>query len=213
MNDRAKNKGANGSNDAIVFLRRVPIALILLRALLAPVVVLLAIYYPSRPAFGACLIIAFFSDIFDGILARRMNVATPNLRRLDSIADTAFYVGTAFAVWHLYPSVVSQHLVALMLLVGLEAARYIFDFYKFGREASYHMWSSKLWGIALFVGIFSLLVLGSSGITFSAAIYLGIIADIEGLAISVIISEWESDIPTLVHAYRRRVTQAGRLSA
>ena len=94
--------------------------------------------------------------------------------------------------------------MALVTLVGLEVTRYIFDIRKFGREASYHMWSSKLWGIALFVGIFSVLVLGSSGIAVSAAIYLGIIADMEGLAISVIINEWESDIPTFVHAHQRR---------
>lgn len=190
----------------------VPLALTAVRALLAPVVVLLAIFHPIRPAFGACLIAAFVSDIFDGILARRMNVVTPILRRLDSITDTIFYLCTAFAVWHLYPSVILQHMVALVALAGLEVVRYIFDLRKFGREASYHMWSSKLWGIALFVGIFSLLALGSSGIAVSAAIYLGIVADIEGLTISVIINEWESDIPTFLHAYRRRSAKAAQVS-
>jgi len=189
-----------------------PLALTALRALLAPVVVLLAIFYPSRAAFGACLIAAFVSDIFDGILARRMNVATPMLRRLDSITDTIFYLCTAFAVWHIYPSVISQHMIALVALAGLEIVRYVFDLRKFGREASYHMWSSKIWGIALFLGIFSLLALGSSGIAVSAAIYLGIVADIEGLTISVIINEWESDIPTFVHAYRRRSAKAAHVS-
>lgn len=190
----------------------VPLALTAVRALLAPVVVLLAIFHPSRSAFGACLIAAFVSDVFDGILARRMNVATPILRRLDSITDTIFYLCTAFAVWHLYPSVILQHMVALVALAGLEVVRYIFDLRKFGREASYHMWSSKLWGIALFVGIFSLLALGSSGVAVSAAIYLGIVADIEGLTISVIINEWESDIPTFLHAYRRRSAKAAQVS-
>ena len=103
-------------------------------------------------------------------------------------------------------------MVALVALAGREVARYIFDLRKFGREASYHMWSSKIWGIALFLGIFSLLALGSSGIAVSAAIYLGIVADIEGLTISVIINEWESDIPTFVHAYRRRSAKAAQVS-
>jgi len=206
-----RDTGVDRSDNSAVLLRRLPLALTALRALLAPVVVLLAIFHPSRPAFGACLVVAFLSDVFDGILARRMNVATPNLRRLDSITDTIFYVCTAFAVWYLYPAVISQHVIALVALVGLETARYIFDLRKFGREASYHMWSSKLWGIALFVGIFSVLVLGSSGIAVSAAIYLGIIADIEGLIISIIINNWESDIPTFVHAYRRRVAKATQL--
>lgn len=188
--------------------RHIPIILTASRGLLAPVVVLLAVFHRSKPAFGACLIFAFVSDIFDGIIARRMNVATPNLRRLDSITDTIFYLCTAFAAWHLYPSAVEQHLTALIVLGVLEVARYVFDLRKFGREASYHMWSSKLWGIALFCGLFSLLALGSAGIAVAAAIYLGIIADIEGLAISVILREWESDIPTFAHAYQRRVARA-----
>lgn len=200
------------SDILVAFALRVPLALTALRALLAPVVVLLAIFHPSRPAFGACLVVAFVSDIFDGILARRMNVATSNLRRLDSITDTIFYLCTAFAVWYLYPSVISQHMVALVCLFVLEVARYVFDLHKFGREASYHMWSSKLWGIALFAGIFSLLVLRSSGIAVSLAIYVGILADIEGLAISIIMNKWESDIPTFVHARHRRIAKPDQIS-
>jgi hypothetical protein len=33
---------------------------------------------------------------------------------------------------------------------------------KFGRKASYHTWSSKLWGIALCIGFFALLALGTT---------------------------------------------------
>ena len=191
-------------------MRQIPVVLTGVRALLAPVAVLLAVFYPSHIAFGTCLVVALLSDIFDGILARRLNVATPNLRRLDSIADTIFYVCIAFAAWYLYPSVIAEHIVALVALGALELARYVFDLRKFGREASYHMWSSKLWGLALFAGLFSLLALGVAGVAVTAAIYLGVIADIEGLAISMILPEWESDVPTFVHAHRRR---AGSLNS
>ncbi len=185
-------------------INHLPLALTALRVVLAPIVVLLAIMQPSPIAFGVCLIIAFLSDVFDGILARRLNVATPNLRRLDSLADSVFYLCATFAVWTLYPAVIMEHMLALMLLGALEAARYIFDLRKFGREASYHMWSSKLWGVALFAGFFSLLALGASGIAVSAAIYIGIIADIEGLAISIIMTEWKTDVPSFIHAIRLR---------
>ena len=60
-------------------------------------VVLLALYLPSPSGFGLCLIAAFLSDVFDGILARRLGVATPTLRRLDSIADSVFYLAAVFA--------------------------------------------------------------------------------------------------------------------
>ena len=82
----------------------IPLLLTALRAALGPVVVAMSLVAPSRLAFGACLVIAFLSDVFDGIIARRLGIATPALRRLDSIADTVFYVGATFAVWQLFPS-------------------------------------------------------------------------------------------------------------
>jgi hypothetical protein len=79
-------------------------------------------------------------------------IATANLRRLDSVADTLFYAACFFAAWHLYPAAITQHVGSLVVLGALEVMRYASDFVKFRREASYHMWSSKVWGIALFGG-------------------------------------------------------------
>jgi CDP-diacylglycerol--glycerol-3-phosphate 3-phosphatidyltransferase len=182
----------------------IPLGLTGLRAMLAPIVVMLAIYAPSQVAFGMCLILAFVSDILDGVVARRLDIATPNLRRLDSVADSAFYVAATFAAWFLYPRVIDDHFAALLLLAALELARYAFDFAKFGREASYHMWSSKVWGVALFVAFFALLATGYTGQAVAVAIYLGILADIEGLAISFALRRWRSDVPSIFHALKLR---------
>ena len=38
----------------------------------------------------------------------------------------------------------------------------------------------------------------------SAAIYVGIVADVEGLLISCMLRKWQTDVPSLVHAYRLR---------
>jgi CDP-diacylglycerol--glycerol-3-phosphate 3-phosphatidyltransferase len=183
---------------------RIPLALTGLRAALAPVMVLLALAWPAPGAFAACLVAAFVSDVFDGVIARRLGVATPGLRRLDSIADSIFYVGALFAAWHLHPSAITAHAAALIALAALEAARYAFDLRKFGKEASYHMWSSKLWGIALFVGFFALLVFGEERWLVPAAIWIGIVADVEGLAISLTLRQWRNDVPTFWHARRLR---------
>jgi CDP-diacylglycerol--glycerol-3-phosphate 3-phosphatidyltransferase len=182
----------------------VPVALTSLRALLAPVVVLLAMFHPDRFLFGVCLATAFVSDILDGVVARRLGVATSTLRRLDSAADSAFYLGALYAAWRLYPVVIVDHGRALLVLAGLELARYVFDFLKFRREASYHMWSAKLWGVLLFIAFFSLLALGRAGPVFGLAVYVGILADLEGLAISGILPAWRTDVPTFVHAIRIR---------
>jgi CDP-diacylglycerol--glycerol-3-phosphate 3-phosphatidyltransferase len=69
------------------------------------------------------------------------------------------------------------------------------------------MWSSKIWGILLFAGFFALLALGRDGLPVDLAIYAGIIADLEGLAISIVLREWKSDVPSIVHAFRIRDRQ------
>mgnify|MGYP006920663574 CR=1 FL=1 len=41
------------------------------------------------------------------------------------------------------------------------------------------------------------------------AIYVGILSDLEGLAISMLLREWQTDVPSFVHALRiRRAGQA-----
>lgn len=187
--------------------RRIPLLLTSIRAALAPVVAILALFYPfypfypSKTAFGFCLVTALLTDVFDGILARRLGIATPNLRRLDSVADSLFYAAATFAAWRLYPAAIAERLAPIAVLVLLEIVRYTFDAVKFRREASYHMWSSKLWGLALFAAFFALLARGSDRFL-TAAIFIGIAADLEGLAISVVLRSWKNDVPTLFHAIR-----------
>jgi phosphatidylglycerophosphate synthase len=185
-----------------MLLNSIPIGLTVLRALLGPVMLLLAFFNPNELAFGICLVLAFLSDYFDGVIARRLGIATANLRRMDSIADSIFYISALAAAWYLYGDLLKPHFLALSLLGVVEVARYVFDYFKFGKEASYHMWSSKFWGLTLFIGFFSLLVYQKSGWPVSLAIYVGIVADLEGLAISVVLKNWKNDVPTIFHAMR-----------
>lgn len=83
-------------------------ALTALRAALAPCMIILAIQKAPGWAFVACLTVAFLSDIYDGVLARRFGVATPALRRFDSITDDIFYLSTTWAAWLIYPNVMFQ---------------------------------------------------------------------------------------------------------
>jgi hypothetical protein len=104
--------------------------------------------------------------------------------------------------------VIRDNLALGAVLVLLELARYALDLCKFGREASYHMWSSKAWGIALFAGFVSVLVFDRGGLFAVAAIAVGIVADLEGLAISIALRSWRTDVPSIVHALRLRRSQA-----
>lgn len=185
-------------------LNHVPVALTLLRAALGPVVLALAAYRPSPLVFACCLVIAFVSDIFDGVIARRLGVATEAVRRLDSVADSIFYVCAGISAYWLYPQAIRERLAPLCVLLALEVTRYVVDWAKFRRETSYHMWSSKLWGIFLFLGFFALLGFGQAGVLLTMAICVGILADAEGLLISLVLPVWRHDVPTVFHALGMR---------
>jgi len=187
--------------------RSLPWALVWLRLLLAPLMLLLAWRWPEPAAFAVCLALAFLSDVFDGVLARRWGTVTPGLRRVDSLVDTLFCLCALGAVWLCRPEVVRGAATLLVLLLALEGLRYVVDLSKFGREASYHMWSAKLWAALLYLAFFMVLVLGQGGMWVTAALLLGIVSDLEGLAASLLLPEWRHDVPSLLHAWRLRRTQ------
>jgi phosphatidylglycerophosphate synthase len=184
--------------------RQAPILLTALRGVLGPFVIACAYLRPDPTLLACCVVVAFLSDVFDGIIARRLGVATANLRRLDSIADSVFYLCALWAVWVLHPGIILANAAPLLVLAAVEGARYLLDVWKFGREASYHMWSSKAWGIALCVAFVAAFATEEPGLLPLLAIGIGVIADAEGLLISLTLRSWRHDVPTIFHALRIR---------
>jgi phosphatidylglycerophosphate synthase len=183
---------------------RLPALLVSLRAALGPVILVASLrHWPWVWPVGI-LVAAFLSDVFDGIIARRLGVATERLRLADSVVDIGFYLFVAAACLLAYPEVWRQHRTGILLVAGLEAGRWVFDLAKFGRIASYHMWSSKLWGILLFLGFGEVFARGGPGVLFTAAVVVGVVNEVEGLAASLILPWWRHDVPSAWHALALR---------
>lgn len=180
---------------------RLPWALIATRAALAPVVILLALN-GQGPWIAVAIVAATLTDIFDGVVARRLGVATEALRRADSLIDTVFYLGVLAAVLLLFSEVVRIHAVGLAALIGLEVARAGYDLWRYRRLAAYHMWSAKAWGVALALGLVALFGWGQTGWPVAVAVWLGVATNAEGLAASVVLDRWHHDVPSLAHALR-----------
>jgi CDP-diacylglycerol--glycerol-3-phosphate 3-phosphatidyltransferase len=154
--------------------------------------------------FALAVLTAFVSDIYDGVIARRLGVATPELRHLDSRVDLVFYATAAWAVWKLHPDVVRTYALPGLAVIALDLVRYAFDFTKFGRDAAYHAWSSKLWGLVLAAALVLLLGFGLVKPLVPLAAALGLIAQVEGLLISIVLPTWTHDVPSVIHARRIR---------
>lgn len=176
-------------------MRRVPFALVVFRAIAGPLLVSAAILRAPGVLLAAILVLAFLSDVFDGIIARRLGVATERLRSADSIVDTFFYIAAVIALWLYAPSVLIANTTGILIIVVLEVARQALERIKYGRMAAYHFWSAKAWGVMLALGFIEAFLTGAPGPLFRIAIIVGIVADVEGFVASLILSRWHHDIP------------------
>ena len=185
----------------------VPLAMTTIRIILAPFILFWAGNGRAGLPYVLCLITAFVTDYFDGVVARKLGVASATVRRYDSAADVIFYVAAFLAVWLVYPEQVRAHWLGLSLVASLEAIRVTIDYLKFRREASYHMWSAKAWNISLFAALTGLMGFGVSGWLFQLPIVVGMITNLEGLAASLLLPKWTHDVPTVFHAYKIRQSE------
>lgn len=181
----------------------IPIALIVFRFLLAPIILLLA-YVVGEGAKTIIVILMYLgllSDILDGIIARKQNISSAKLRRLDSQTDMIFWLSIGFATWILYPKLISDNSAVIWTILGMEIACYVISFLKFKRETCTHAFLSKLWGITLLVAFTSLIGFNHAGIPFALAIIMGLISHIDRILITLILPKWTHDIPSAYHAY------------
>lgn len=181
----------------------IPIALIIFRLCLAPVILLLE-WYSVNNASMIILFLMFLgllSDIFDGIIARKQNISTEKLRRMDSQVDMVFWLSIGISTYFLHPGIIKANQIPILLLIGMELSCYAISFLKFGKETCTHAYLSKFWGISLFVCFVSILGFGYAGIPFYCCLILGFIAHIDVILIILILPKWAHDIPSCYHAY------------
>jgi phosphatidylglycerophosphate synthase len=175
-----------------------------LRVMLCPVMVWGAKKNWSGKVLAFIVVIALVDDIYDGVLARRWGWDSPSVRLWDSLADTVFYLGVAGAVWLRDPKVIRGNWVLFAILFGLEGTRYVFDMVKFGKAASYHSYMAKAWGLLLAAAMVGVFAFERLRILVPIAVAWGIVVNLEGLAMSILLPRWRNDIKTLPLAWKAR---------
>lgn len=181
----------------------IPIGLILFRFLLAPIILGLAYFIgeSSKPIILVLIYLGLISDILDGIIARKQNLSTAKLRRMDSQTDMIFWLSIGFATWILYPKLISDNSVAIWIILAMEISVYAISIIKFKRETCTHAFLSKLWGITLLIAFTSLIGFNHAGVPFLVAIIMGLISHADRILITLILAEWTHDVPSAYHAY------------
>jgi phosphatidylglycerophosphate synthase len=181
------------------------------RALLGPVMVIGQRCGWNGLTLAGIVVVALLSDIYDGVLARRWRCDTAGVRLFDSLADIAFYFGTAVAFYLGWPISVHKHATLLRLLLGLEAAQILFALVKFGKPPSYHSYLAKTWGLVLASALVGIFAFGHPGVLLPLALWLGVASNLEGFTMSLVLPTWQRDVKTLAAAWRLRGELLGAL--
>lgn len=181
----------------------IPQLLILFRFLLAPIILGLAFFIgeTSKPVILILMYLGLLSDIFDGIIARKQNISSASLRRMDSQVDMVFWLSLGFATWILFPQLISDNSFSISVILTMEVACYLISFVKFKKETCTHAFLSKMWGLSLLAAFTSLIGFNHAGFPFYLAIILGLISHLDRILITLILPKWTHDVPSAYHAF------------
>jgi phosphatidylglycerophosphate synthase len=180
----------------------VPGLLMAFRATCAPVMFVLACFEFHGVLLAAVLVAGFVSDVADAHITRRTGTATPALRYADTLVDTVFYASAAAAMAVAVPGAFDGAGTVLVLFIILHVSRATFELTKYGRVASYHMWSAKALGALVAAAVAWSFVSGQPTALVTWALWLGIANELEGFAASALLPAWRPDVPSLLHALR-----------
>jgi phosphatidylglycerophosphate synthase len=178
-------------------------ALTVLRLALAPVIILLAIVNAPGMLLAAVVLLAGVSDLFDGVILRGADVVGTQLRRLDSVADTVFYLAVATVALLRYRAVLDANALLIVIVLVLQVAGHALEVSRFGRTASYHAWSGRLWGWTIAIAFLVLFAFGETRVL-TLALVCGLISQLENIAITLVLPEWHHDVKSVYHAARLR---------
>ncbi|BCL35937.1 CDP-alcohol phosphatidyltransferase family protein [Nostoc sp. MS1] len=185
-------------------LKFIPIGLVLFRFLISPFLLWDAWDGQTSIWFIVGFVAAFVSDIFDGIIARRLGVSTANLRQADSWADVYLFSSVFISAWLSYRDILIAEKLPLLMAVFAQLAWWIVNLIKYGKPASYHTYSAKFWGITLFVAIIALFGFNYAGITLWITCIVGTIHSIEEILMTLILPVWTHDVLSIFHALSLR---------
>jgi CDP-diacylglycerol--glycerol-3-phosphate 3-phosphatidyltransferase len=177
-------------------LRAIPYGLIALRVVagLSILGLALTVGASARWACAVLLAVGVLSDIFDGVIARRLDCVTDRLRTFDSRADVIFWLCATAAVLVLHPPLIAMLWPLVVALGAMELTGHAIGFVRFRREASPHHLLSKLFGLALWALLTQLLIAGTGGWVLPVAFAMGVASQLEAWAIMLILPTWRCDV-------------------
>lgn len=182
----------------------IPNALSLLRLIGVPFLFLL-ITFENVLWFAGLYIILGLTDYFDGLLARRWNQVTELGSMLDSVADLAYYISTAYFLIVLFPEYFYPNIPYLYLVFSLLAITLLTSKLKFGKVLILHTHLSRLSGVLVFFAFIGSFYIDTT-LLIRFIILLYSISFIESIAIFIKYGLVDPDTRTIFRLSGKKVT-------
>ena len=187
----------------MIKLSHIPSILVGMRFTIAPLLVFDALDHKTSYWFIISYVIAVLSDIFDGIIARRLKVSTTQLRQADSWADICLYLCVAVSTWFVYPQVIINFRLPLLSAITIQLILFAISLIKFQKFPSFHTYTAKAWGLTLLIA-----TVGLFGFSYANTLWLPIIFcwinSLEEISMTLILPIWQCDVLSIFHAVELR---------
>lgn len=175
--------------------------LCLVRLFGSPVVAALA-WFGHENAFIGLFVFLVLTDWVDGKLARWLKQRSVFGAKLDSMADVTLYVALGLAIIWLRPQLIASTWPWVASAAGSYALSVIVCAIKFRKMPSYHTRAAKIGWFATSVAALAVLFFPWHWPIVLVGVYVTL-SNLEATAISFRLRTWQSDVPTLYHAWRR----------
>lgn len=175
-----------------------------IRILLAPVMFYFALKQQTYWFFGV-LLLAIFTDVLDGLLARILNQATTLGSHLDSWGDFIIYSTMAICAWILWPDIMLRERLYFITIILSFTLPVLIGLIKFHAIISYHTWSVKL-AVAITTISYILLFAEILDWPFRIATLFCIYAAMEEIAITLLIPHQRVNVKTVWQTLRNNDT-------
>jgi CDP-diacylglycerol--glycerol-3-phosphate 3-phosphatidyltransferase len=162
-----------------------------------------ALTHQPHLIYAPLLLLGTLSDIFDGVIARRLGVAHPWLRRFDSATDIVFYSCIFVTTCLVAGDVVRSTIIPLSLLVTSEAACLVIGLVRFGSLPAVHSYSAKIYGLAIFLAFVGVLAFDFGSWAFFVLAIIALIANAEIIAILLLSRNVPVDVLSVFHLNRK----------
>lgn len=186
----------------------IPLVLTGVRLLLGPIAIALAISEQPRLLLALLLLLGLLTDIFDGVLARRLGVSRVWLRRFDSLTDILFYSCIFVSAWITAHAIITKSVPPLLVVAASEIVCIVASLIRFRAMPATHSYAAKIYGLAIFAAFFAAIAFGVGPWSFWLLAAIALVTNIEILLIIALSRAAPVDIPSIFHLKRRAAVAA-----